>query len=204
MEYEEKYKKEILEDLIFNKKIAYEEIGRMYGVSGTYIKKVSKRFGIKLPVRAKFNEDFKPYNAGTAKRIKCLNCEKEVITSYDSQKYCSIDCSAKFRMIDKYADYLNNQDQYCGVYKDMKFIKKHILNEQNGVCIICSNINIWNNKPLVLILDHIDGNAYNNCRENLRLICPNCDSQLDTYKSKNKNSARKERYLKNYKNNMES
>lgn len=25
----------------------------------------------------------------------------------------------------------------------------------------------------------------------MRLICPNCDSQLDTYKSKNKNSARK-------------
>lgn len=24
----------------------------------------------------------------------------------------------------------------------------------------------------------------------LRLICPNCDSQLDTYKSKNKNSDR--------------
>lgn len=44
------------------------------------------------------------------------------------------------------------------------------------------------------------GDAANNRRENLRLVCPNCDSQLDTYKSKNKNSARKKRYLKNYKN----
>ena len=42
----------------------------------------------------------------------------------------------------------------------------------------------------MFVLDHIDGNADNNNRENLRLICPNCDSQLDTYKSKNKNSAR--------------
>lgn len=49
-------------------------------------------------------------------------------------------------------------------------------------------------------MDHINGDAANNKRENLRLICPNCDSQLDTFKSKNKNSARKERYLKNYKN----
>ena len=40
------------------------------------------------------------------------------------------------------------------------------------------------------MLDPIDGNAENNNRENLRLVCPNCDSQLDTYKSKNKNSAR--------------
>ncbi len=34
------------------------------------------------------------------------------------------------------------------------------------------------------------------------LICPNCDSQLDTYKSKNKNSARNSRkeYLKEHTN----
>lgn len=36
---------------------------------------------------------------------------------------------------------------------------------------------------------HIDGDASNNFRDNLRLVCPNCDSQLDTYKSRNKNSA---------------
>lgn len=41
-----------------------------------------------------------------------------------------------------------------------------------------------------MILDHIDGNAANNVRNNYRCVCPNCDSQLDTYKSKNKNGAR--------------
>lgn len=45
-------------------------------------------------------------------------------------------------------------------------------------------------KPLVFIVDHIDGKASNNRRDNLRCICPNCDSQSDTYKSKNKNSDR--------------
>ena len=72
----------------------------------------------------------------------------------------------------------------------MQNYKKYFLEEQNHRCAICGLKDEWNGKTLVFILDHIDGNADNNNRENLRLICPNCDSQLDTFKSKNKNSAR--------------
>jgi hypothetical protein len=35
----------------------------------------------------------------------------------------------------------------------------------------------WNDLPLPLILDHKSGNARDNTPENLRLLCPNCDSQ---------------------------
>ena len=94
---------------------------------------------------------------------------------------------------------MNNQEEYEKIV-DLKFLKRHILKEQNNCCEICENKNEWNGKPIVLILDHINGDASNNRRENLRLICPNCDSQLDTFKSKNRNSARKKRYLLNYKN----
>jgi hypothetical protein len=60
------------------------------------------------------------------------------------------------------------------------------MREQGNVCSICGLSPLWNGKELVFILDHIDGHASNNKRDNLRCICPNCDSQLDTYKSKNK------------------
>jgi len=53
-------------------------------------------------------------------------------------------------------------------------------------CQICGLQPIWNNKPLVLILDHINGVYNDNRVENLRFVCSNCDSQLPTYKSKNK------------------
>ena len=76
-------------------------------------------------------------------------------------------------------------------------IREYIQKEQESKCAICGLPDVWNNKPLRFILDHIDGNALNSSRENVRLICPNCDSQLDTYKSKNKNSSRygRKKYL---------
>jgi protein-arginine kinase activator protein McsA len=43
---------------------------------------------------------------------------------------------------------------------------------------------------MLFVLDHIDGNWKNHKKENLRLICSNCDSQLDTYKNKNKKGGR--------------
>lgn len=70
-------------------------------------------------------------------------------------------------------------------------IRNYILESQNNCCAICGQSSIWNNKPLQFVLDHIDGNASNGFRDNLRLICPNCDSQLETFKSRNATSARR-------------
>lgn len=45
---------------------------------------------------------------------------------------------------------------------------------------------IWNGKTLTFDLDHINGDNTDNRIENLRFLCPNCHSQTETYKGKNR------------------
>lgn len=54
-------------------------------------------------------------------------------------------------------------------------------------CSICKRLPEWEDKPLALILDHINGIHSDSRRENLRWVCPNCNSQLETTNGKNRN-----------------
>jgi hypothetical protein len=68
-------------------------------------------------------------------------------------------------------------------------LKKRIVLEQNGKCNHCG-IDSWNGKPITLELEHKDGNHSNNQRSNLECICPNCHSQTETWRGRNKQGKR--------------
>lgn len=73
-------------------------------------------------------------------------------------------------------------------YKSTFHLKNRLLKE--GVlinrCYECGSPPSWCGKPLALILDHQNGDRSENRLENLRLLCPNCNSQQATFAGKNK------------------
>ena len=51
-------------------------------------------------------------------------------------------------------------------------------------CEVCG-ISEWQGNTLSFELDHIDGDRTNHKIDNVRIICPNCHSQTETYRGKN-------------------
>lgn len=64
-----------------------------------------------------------------------------------------------------------------------KSFKRRLIQEGvlPNICANCNQPPVWNGQHLVLILDHINGNNKDNSLENLRLLCPNCNSQTKTF-----------------------
>jgi 5-methylcytosine-specific restriction endonuclease McrA len=77
-------------------------------------------------------------------------------------------------------------------YYSNELVKQRIVKD-NLIEYKCKNCGIdsWLGETIVLDLDHINGNNRDNRLENLRFLCPNCHSQTDTYKGRNKNTGKK-------------
>lgn len=129
----------------------------------------------------------------TMKNATCQNpdCNKEFsyLPSQKRGRFCSNKCNHEFKR-----NVVIKEKFLKGTLVERNAIKKALANELGYFCTICG-INEWNGKPLILQLDHIDGNAGNHEPSNLRLVCPNCHSQTPTYSGANRGNGRKARGL---------
>ena len=106
--------------------------------------------------------------------MRCLHCLVETL----NPKFCSNQCQRLHELEIRIQS---------GSFSSRT--ARRFLLLQSPFCFVCG-LNEWCSKPLVLGLDHIDGDGRNNSLENLRLLCPNCHSQTPTFKGKNRGNGR--------------
>jgi Zn finger protein HypA/HybF involved in hydrogenase expression len=120
---------------------------------------------------------------------KCQCCNKTVTKANSRGKYCSTKCQMKHK---RELSVLNNTAKH-------RSVKRYLEETVGNKCNTCG-LSEWNEKELVLEIEHKDGNSENNHLDNVELLCPNCHSQTKTYKNRNKGNGRyvrRQRYQQN-------
>lgn len=127
-------------------------------------------------------------------KFNCLHCNKEKeikkTSRNDANKYCSNTCQKEFQFLTITVPRFLKGELH--VRPTIKGVLVHLYGNK---CVLCDNVGEYNGKPLILQLDHINGDAGNDMPDNVRLLCPNCHSQTDTFTAKNKGSGRGSRQI---------
>ena len=184
--------KDNLEQWILVDNIAYEEIGRRLGVTGSSVRKYAKKLGIELTPRRNINE-CETFNKGKKKTAICLNCGKEFFTNgVNNRKYCCQKCQGEYEYKQRVLQWKQGIiDGGKGVGQVSNFVRRYLMDKHNNSCQICGWHEVNPYTGLVpLQIHHIDGDCTNNREENLQLLCPNCHSLTENFGILNKNSKR--------------
>lgn len=78
---------------------------------------------------------------------------------------------------------VENSTYSCTSDLKARLLREGLLLER---CAECGLPPEWQGRRLVLILDHKNGNRSDHRLDNLRLLCPNCNSQQPTFAGKNR------------------
>lgn len=160
------------------------------------------------------------YEAGEK---RCPNCGDRIPYEKRASTFCSQRCSAIFSNERRQRKWntcpcggrAKRRNKFCDNciatgrhrfplnlrFEDLKSDqsrRRRLLHECGHRCEICGQAE-WEDQPMPVVLDHIDGNSDNNTRANLRLICPNCNALLPTFAGRNRGNGRwtrRQRYAK--------
>ena len=118
---------------------------------------------------------------------QCPNIRKKIGQAHADGRCSTKQLTHEVCACNKGKVFTPDEEIFCkGITTSPSYIKTALLarNKVEYKCVICQCTS-WQNHPISLELDHIDGDRTNNSLENLRLLCPNCHSQTATFRGKN-------------------
>lgn len=115
----------------------------------------------------------------------CLWCRQS--TSAKRYKYCSNACQQKYQTQQKIDAWLAGTDGGDTNGELNKMFKRYLVAEADGKCSLCGwgEISPFSGQ-VTLTIDHIDGDAQNNKRDNLVVLCYNCHTLTPTFNQLNR------------------
>ena len=143
----------------------------------------------------------------------CKQCKYPLHYRTESrQKFCSRSCAATYNNAHfpkrkKLYTQTSKQDWIDHITKERRVkvesgntnnrdtLKRYLKDTRGDVCEKCHQPGVWEGELLTLVLDHIDGDPGRSTPDNIRLLCPNCNSQTPTFSGRNKGNGRKSRGL---------
>lgn len=158
---EDKWKKENLEPIVKSSnsiKECLEKLGiEFYTARYSYIKGLIKKYKI----------DISHFKSSSELRSEALKISKRKNPKYDIKEI----------FVENPLHNLSNNS--------LK-LKLNELGWEIDICSICKSNNNWRGKKMSMVLDHINGVRNDHRLKNLRILCPNCNSTLDTHCGKNR------------------
>ena len=167
--------------------LGHRAIRRQLGVSSSTVSHHRKALGIARKSRPTYDwtliQEFYDQGATVEQCAKHFRCKRETIfKAMKDGRLRRRPAPQRYIPAAQYGDVIAGKAGWANRFRmKTKLLKESILKYACGIC----GISEWRGEPLTLRLDHIDGDGGNFSVVNLRLLCPNCDSQQDTFCHRN-------------------